>query len=360
VQVAKEKIAVILPNHLGDVTMATPALRALRRGRPEAEITGVVREELAPVLRANPALDRILTHRVYHARSWLARFARRLAVARELGAVDIVIVLPNSFSSALWALETRAPRRLGYARRGRALLLSDPVAPPRRNGRFAPVAMERYYLDLVSRLGCAAAGTELELHLEESAERECEALFARAGVQPGRPLVLIAPGAAFGSSKLWPARYFAEVARGLLSDGSQVALAHAPSEQRLADEIIAAVGPGLQSLGGAPMTLPLLKSAMARAQLLICNDSGARHVAAAFRVPALVLMGPTSLDYTNLNLARTRVLREPVDCAPCHLRVCPIDHRCMTRLLPARVLAEARRALGDADWRGDTELELRA
>jgi heptosyltransferase-2 len=99
---------------------------------------------------------------------------------------------------------------------------------------------------------------------------------------------------------------------------------------------------------------------LARAQLLICNDAGARHVAAAFEVPTLVLMGPTAVGYTNLNLKRTKILREPVACSPCQLKVGPIDHRCMTRILPARVRAEARDALQRTDWRGSVELELGA
>ena len=106
------------------------------------------------------------------------------------------------------------------------------------------------------------------------------------------------------------------------------------------------------------MSLSLLKSVLARAQLLICNDAGARHIAAAFELPTIVLMGPTAVGYTNLNLKRTKLMREPVECSPCQLKVCPIDHRCMTRLVPSRVLGEARAALSRPDWQGSVELEL--
>jgi lipopolysaccharide heptosyltransferase II len=354
----KEKIAVVLPNHLGDVVMATPALRALRRGRPEADITAVVRSSLTGVLGGSPNVDHVLAHDIYRRRGKLAQFAERARVARALRGVDTVLVLPNSFASALLALLSGARTRLGYARRGRSLLLTDPAPAPRVNGHFAPQAMERYYLELTRRLGAPDLGTQLELFLEPEAERECDSRFAAAGIGGARPLVCLAPGAGFGPSKLWPLAYVAELARALREDGADVALVHGPGEGALADEIARSAGVPLAILGGDSMSLSLLKSVLARAQLLVCNDAGARHIAAAFEVPTLVLMGPTAVGYTNLNLKRTKLLREPVECSPCQLKVCPIDHRCMTRLVPARVLGEARAALSQRDWQGSVELEL--
>jgi heptosyltransferase-2 len=357
VAVAKEKIAVVLPNHLGDVVMATAALRALRRGRPAAEITAVVRATLLGVLRGSPFIDHFVAHRIYERRGKLAQFRERMRTAEVLRGSDVVLVLPNSFASALLAFASGASVRIGYARRGRSLLLTDPVPAPRVNGRFAPLAMERYYLELARRLGAPDLGTQVELSLEPDSERECDARFAAAGIG-ARPLVCLAPGAGFGPSKLWPLEYVAEVARALRADGADVALVHGPGEQALAEEVCTRAGVGLAKLGGDSMSLSLLKSVLARARLLICNDAGARHIAAAFEVPTIVLMGPTAVGYTNLNLKRTKLMREPVECSPCQLKVCPIDHRCMTRLLPSRVLAEARAALSRRDWQGSVELEL--
>jgi len=359
VREASEKIIVVLPNHLGDVVMATPALRALRAGRPGAHITGLVRAPLDDVLGGLHSLDRLVGHAIYAKRGWLAQALARRELGRAQRGADLVVVLPNSFAAALLAWSTGAPQRIGYARRARSWLLSDALPAPRENGRFKPVAMERYYLDLVQSLGCPDRGTELELATEPRAERDCDALFARHGIRAGTPLVCLAPGAGFGPSKLWPLDYVAEVAGKLIAEGAQVALVHGPGEAALA-EAIRAKTPEIAPLGGDAMSLSLLKSVLARASLLICNDAGARHIAAAFAVPTLVLMGPTSIAYTNLNLRKTRLLREPVECSPCQRKVCPIDHRCMTRLLPERVLAEARAALASPDWRGSLDLELRA
>lgn len=352
-----ERIAVVLPNHLGDVVMATPALRALRRARPEARILGVVRQELAALLEGTPWLDALHPHPVYQTRSPLARLRARLRLARELGDSDVVLVLPNSFSSALLAALSRAPTRIGYRRGVRGWLLTEAIEPPRRNGRVIPIAMERAYLALLGPFGASSDDVRVELFESPEAGREAQELLGARALKPDRPLVSIAPGAAFGPSKLWPTAYYAKVARDLVGSGVQVALIHAPGEQALADAILAESGPGVASLGGEGMTLSLLKSVVRRSQLVICNDAGARHVAAAFGVAAIVLMGPTSLDYTNLNLGRTRILRTSFDCQPCQLKVCPIDHRCMTRLLPEAVSHEALAALRDPDWRGDLALE---
>ncbi len=357
----KGKIAIVLPNHVGDVVMATPALRALRCGFPEAEISALVRAPLAGLLGGCPWIDRLIGHEIYEGAGRWRQFWRRLAVGRGLKGASTVILLPNSLSSAFLALASGAPRRLGYARRGRDLLLTEAVAAPRGpDGHFVPVAMERYYLDLVSRLGCADTGTELELFTEAEAERACDDLFAEHGIRSGVPLVCLAPGAGYGPSKLWPPEYMAQVASALRDDGAQLALVHGPGEEELAEKIIDQAAGGIASLGGAGMSLSLLKSVLARAQLVLCNDAGARHVSAAFGVPTIVLMGPTSVAYTNLNLKRTKLMREPVDCSPCQLKVCPIDHRCMTRLRPERVLEEARAALSRSDWQGSVELELGA
>lgn len=355
-----DKIAVILPNHLGDVVMATAALRALRSARPEARILGVVRQELAPVLEGGPWLDALLPHAAYRTRNPARRLRVRMELARKLAGYDVVLVFPNSVSSALLAALSRAPTRIGYRRRARGWLLSEAVEPPRRNGRVVPIAMERAYLALLEPLGISSEDTRLELFCTPEAERQARELLRARGVSRDRPLVSIAPGAAFGPSKLWPTEHYARVARGLVGADVQVALIHAPGEQALADAILGAAGSGVVSLGGAGMTLALLKSIVQSSGLVLCNDAGARHIAAAFGVAAIVLMGPTSLDYTSLNLGRTRILRTAFPCQPCQLKVCPIDHRCMTQLRPEGVLQEALAALGDPAWSGDAALEAPA
>ena len=338
--------------------MATPALRALRRGYPDAEITLVVRRPMAPLLEGGEFHDQLLSHDIYAQQGRLSRFWARRQVGRQLRGFDTVVVLPNSWSGALLAWFSGARQRVGYARRRRDFLLTRAVPAPREAGRFTPVAMERYYLNLMLAIGCPDLGTQTELTASRESLAHCDVLFEQFGIRSGASLVCLAPGAGFGPSKIWPVEYAAEVASRLIDDGCQVALVHGPGEEALAEAILTGTQGRALSLGGEALTLDLLKAVLSRADLLICNDAGARHIATAFDVPALVLVGPTSIAYTNLNLKKTKLMREPVDCSPCHLKVCPIDHRCMTRLLPERVLAEARSALRDPAWQGDINLEL--
>ena len=139
--------------------------------------------------------------------------------------------------------------------------------------------------------------------------------------------------------------------------GASVVLVGTPAERKLSGKVLSAMKEPAVDLTGE-LGLGALKAVVRRSRVLICNDAGARHIAAAFGVPTLVLVGPVSISYTNLNLRRTRLLREDVECSPCQLKVCPIDHRCMTRLRPSRVLAEAKAALSDPAWEGSRELEL--
>ncbi len=173
----------------------------------------------------------------------------------------------------------------------------------------------------------------------EERERARKAL-ERCGVDEGRRLALLAPGASFGPSKLWPAESFAAVGDALVHRDFRVAVVGGPGERGLAERVAAAMRGEAAVLAGE-LDLGAFKAVVERAALLVCNDAGARHVAVAFGVPAVVLMGPTALEKTGLNLETIRVLTADVDCRPCYRRSCPIDHRCMTRIAPERVLEAA-------------------
>jgi heptosyltransferase-2 len=198
------------------------------------------------------------------------------------------------------------------------------------------VARERFVLDLVASLGCPERGTRLELFTTQEEEARTEQLLQSAGIRAGEPLVALAPGASFGPSKLWPAGSFARVADALAREGARVVIVGSPDEAALARSVVERMREGAADLAGA-LDLGGLKALLRRAALLVCNDAGARHVAVAFGVPCVVLMGPTSLEKTNLNLEGVRVFESDVECRPCYERSCPIDHRCMTRLEPEPV-----------------------
>ena len=165
---------------------------------------------------------------------------------------------------------------------------------------------------------------------------------------------MLAPGASFGSSKQWPADRFAHVGDALAAAGAEVLLVGSPAEGALAQQVAQRMRAQAHDVT-ATLGLGGLKALLRRARVLVCNDAGARHVAAAFGTPCVMLLGPTSLEKTPLNLERVRVLVADVSCRPCYLRTCPIDHRCMTRIGAEQAIDAALPALAaDAarSWHG--------
>jgi heptosyltransferase-2 len=210
------------------------------------------------------------------------------------------------------------------------------------------VSRERFVLDLVRTLECPERGTHLELFTTREEEARADRLLVERGLDLAVPTVALAPGASFGASKLWPAESFSQVGDAACEAGANVVLLGTREEVALADRVAAGMRGPASTLAGAT-DLGSLKAVLRRCRVLVCNDAGARHVAVAFGVPCVVLMGPTSLEKTGLNLDSVHVVETEVACRPCYKRVCPIDHRCMTRLEPARVSRAMLDLLGLVD-----------
>lgn len=343
-----QEILVRGPNWTGDVIMATPGFRALRSGFSEARLTLQLRPELLPLVAGAPWFDEVLPLES-HGKGTAALLREGWALrARHF---DLGICLPDSFSSALLMRLAGVGCIVGYRRNGRGALLHRRVAPPRTGGRRILIAREAHVLGLVEAAGCPSLGTELELHVTEAEDAEARQKLEDRGAREGDAIALLAPGASYGPSKVWPPTAFAEVGDALAAAGAKVVLVGTPAERRLSGQVLSAMKRPALDLTGE-LGLGALKAVVRRSRVLICNDAGARHIAVAFGVPCVVVMGPTALEKTNLNLERVKVLCADVDCRPCYLRECPIDHRCMTRVSAERVAQVALPALsGDAEQR---------
>ncbi|HET6303153.1 MAG TPA: lipopolysaccharide heptosyltransferase II [Myxococcota bacterium] len=329
------------PNWTGDVIMATPGFRALRAGFPEARLVLHLRPGLEALVAGSPWFDEVIPVESYQrGPAALVREAARLRGRR----FDLGVCLPDSFSAALLLRLAGVREVVGWRRGFRAALLHRAPTPPGDGGGRLLMPREEHVLGLVRALGCEARGTHLELFVTAAEEAQAAAALEAAGLDPAAPRALLAPGASYGPSKLWPAERFADVGDGLARAGAAVAVIGAPGERALAERVVAAMQQPAANLAGS-LSLGALKAAVRGARLLVGNDAGARHVAVAFGVPAVILMGPTALEKTGLNLDRVEVLSADVPCRPCYLRECPIDHRCMTRIEPERVLAAALPAL---------------
>jgi heptosyltransferase-2 len=332
-------ILVRLPNWVGDAVMATPVLRCLRLNYPRARIDVTCLPYVREVVEGASWFDNVIELPRRRKGISLRGQYRYLEQLRR-NQYDLALVLPNSFSSALFAFLSGAARRVGYDRQGRGLLLTDAVPAPREKGKFIPQPMADYYLGLCEKAGAVIGSKKTELFVDRESERRVEEVFARHKLGRKHTVVALAPGAAFGSSKLWNPNYFAQVADALAEQaGCDVLIVGGPNERFIAREIAAAARSKPANLVEEQMSLSLLKSIAKRCDLFITVDSGPRHFAVAFGKPVVVLMGATDPRYTNCNLEKTTlVTAQGIDCAPCQRKRCPTDHRCMTNINPAMVL----------------------
>lgn len=341
-----ERILVRGPNWLGDLAMSTPGFRALRGAFPDAHIALHAGEGLLPLLAGAPWFDEVLPVRSYHA-GWAALVGegRRLSGGAKY---DLGICIPDSWSSVLLMRIAGVREVVGHRQGGREWLLHRTVdtGTEKQKGRRRLVARERHVLELMGAVGAPALGTELELFTTSDEESRAEALWAETGLDAGLPCIGLAPGAGYGPAKQWPVASFARVGDSAAARGFQVVILGSPAEAGLGREVADAMEQRATVLAGR-LDLGTLKAAIRRLRALVCNDAGARHVAVAFGVPCVVLFGPTSVEKTDWNLERVRVVETDVDCRPCYERVCPIDHRCMTRLHPDRVTDALEHSLAE-------------
>jgi heptosyltransferase-2 len=322
--------------------MATPALRCLRLNFPRARIDVTLLPYVRQIIEGAPWIDSIIEiPRRRDGASVVAmhKYINQLRANRY----DLVIVLPNSVSSAVLAFLSGAKQRVGYDRQGRGLLLTDAVPAPREKGRFVPQPMVDYYLKLCQAAGAVGGSPKTELFVDEESERRADEFFSKHGIGRKGAVVALAPGAAFGSSKLWNPTNFAAVADSLAEQRNcDLLIVGGPNERFIAREIAAAAHVDIANLVEEGMSLSLLKSVAKRCDLFITVDSGPRHFAVAFDKPVVVLMGATNRAYTDCNLEKTAIVQAPdIDCAPCQKKRCPTDHRCMTQITPDMVISAA-------------------
>ena len=338
------KLALFLPNWIGDAVMATPALRALRDEYRDAEIVGVMRPYVADVLTGLDLLDRTMLHEPRGTRRDRrgGRFARQLRRER----FDLAVLFPNSLRSGWLAWISGAKRRVGFARDLRTCLLSEPLKP---KSKKTPNPVIDEYLRLAGYLGCDSSSRRMELAVTQSDEQQLARFWnAQDERLPSRGVVSLNPGGAFGAAKHWPTESFAKLAQRLTREqGKTVLVLCGPAERDEAREIVQrADDPHVISLAEEAPSLGLTKAAVKHSQLLVTTDSGPRHFAPPFGVPVVSLFGPTHIAWSHTYYARENALQIPINCGPCQQRVCPLEHhRCMRDLRVADVFDAATKLL---------------
>ncbi len=344
-------------NWIGDCVMSVAAVKELRRLYPEDQLTVAGYGRVTGLFEGQAFVDRVIA--LEHAGAW----ARIRLESRELRSSDRVLLFPNSFASALPAFLARVPNRLGYRTDGRSLLLTRGVRP--RSKRLG-YHQAFYYLDLIHQLGLSEVdyledrdyAPDIALEADESAIEKANSLLKKKRVDRGRPLVALNPGAAFGPAKRWFLDRYAAVADLLVEEeGAEILLIGSRSEVSLASQIEKQMRTSPRCLSGRTSVATLM-GLLSQCDLLLTNDSGPMHLAAALQIPQVALFGSTDEIATGPLCSSAVVIHKHVECSPCLLRECPIDLRCFDRITVDEVFKAAQGLLHSRFQDPDQNLEI--
>jgi heptosyltransferase-2 len=325
------KILVIAPAWVGDTVMAQPMFRLLHERHAHLVLDVLAPPFTLPLLSRMPEVRRGIVARLGHGE---LKLGERRRIARQLQSEHYAqaIVLPNSLKSALIPLLARIPLRTGFRGEMRYGLLNDlrPLderALPRMVQRFAALALERG-----ARLPHTLPPPRLAAHTPSSKKIDLNQILIK-----DKPLAVFCPGAEYGPAKRWPAKHFGALARKAADNGYQVWLVGSAKDAAIGAEIVRASAHTCINLCG-DTTLEEAIDIIAQAALVVSNDSGLMHVAAALERPLLALYGSSSPAFTPPLSPKARIVKIDIDCSPCFKRECPLGHfNCMRGLTPERV-----------------------
>jgi heptosyltransferase-2 len=335
-----KSIIIRMPNWIGDLVMATPILSDVRKAFPDAHITAMSRNPLCELLREDPDIDEVFC---FSKTSGFGRRSEKRDIIEKLrrGKYDLGILLTHSFSSAWWFWQGKVARRLGYDRNVRRLLLTDRVALPKKVAQQHLVVT---YKTLLEPLGIEVSNTRPRLYLADKELETAKTLLKQLGISSDKLLVGINPGAAYGSAKCWLPERFREVTQKLLEDEDVCVIYFGDqATASLVKEICQGLPSRVVNLAGLT-SIRELTALIKLCDVILTNDSGPMHIAAALGTSIVALFGSTNEIVTG-PYQTGKIIHKHVECSPCHQRVCPIDFRCMKRIETDEVLEALRAAL---------------
>lgn len=327
------RILIVAPSWVGDAVLAQPLFRRLKERHPGVAITVLAPPWVLPILGRMPEVDGTLENPFGHG---TLAFAERRRFAKSLaGRFDHAIVLPNSFKSALIPFLAGVPLRTGYTGESRFGLLND----RRRLDKTALPLMVERFAALAEPPGTPLVKPVPPPRLSVD-EGSLAATLARLELRANGSIAVFCPGAEYGTAKRWPAAYYAELAKDLVHEGRAVWLLGSPKDAGVGDEIVRLSGNACVNLCGRTK-LDDAVDLLSCADLVISNDSGLMHVAAALDRPMIALFGSSSPRFTPPLSTHARVIRLDLPCSPCFKRECPLKHfKCMMDLTPERLRSE--------------------
>jgi heptosyltransferase-2 len=325
------RLIVFAPNWLGDAVMALPSIADVRRALPDAVIDIAARASIAPLVPLVDGAGQAIL---------LENRAAGVEVVKA-GSYDTALLLTNSFNTALIARRAGVPARFGYRNEFRSFLLTRAIAPPTRVHQVA------YYQHLTTTLGFPPGASIPRLFIPHDLRVIGEERLTASGWDGQTPLVAVAPGAAFGGAKRWSASRFAATIDALARDSVQCVLIGASADAKAGIEVLSDVHTSLRPLNLIGATdLSTLAAVLVHCRVLVTNDSGAMHFAAALGTNVTAVFGPTNENETRpVGSGRMTVVHSDVWCRPCMLRECPLTHRCMTLVSTEAVVRDVRASL---------------
>jgi heptosyltransferase-2 len=352
-----ERVVVRGANWVGDAVMTVSALRELRRVLPRAHITLATRPWAKDIFDGADFIDDLLL--IDDKKRGVRSFFRQVRQWRAYR-FDLALLFTNSIESALVAFASRTPVRVGYSTQSRGEFLTHALdVPTWRDTRHEIY----YYLNIVNELeralGDDAQTNQLASHAEkrepqygldvsDARRAEATAILERHGADLSRPLVALCPGSTNSRAKRWHVERYAALADRLIEEaGATVIIIGAREELGVTNEVLAAMRQRPLVLTGET-SLAESTAILSLANLLVTNDTGPAHLASALNRPTLVIFGPTNPLTTRPFAPGSDIIRRPPDCAPCMLRDCPIDHRCMTAITTEDVFARCVALLAQA------------
>lgn len=331
------------PNWVGDAVMSLGAIRELRRLVGGARLAVAAKSWVAAIYEESGLVDEVVP---LERRAW--RDALDHARAIRAGGYDVAVLFQNAFQAALVARMARVPRIVGYGTERRGFLLTDVVAMPPDHRREH---QSRYYMNVVGGFERAFSGTDTvrperadcSLRVQPSTVALGWEVLENLGLPAGTPLVAVNPGATNSRAKQWLPDRFAAAAADLAGrHGATILVLGSDAEASTARAVIAALPDPSRAVDLAGRTtLRALIGILAASKALLSNDTGPAHLAGAIGVPTITIFGPTERFATEPLGIRAASVIHPVECAPCMLRDCPIDHRCMTGVSVAAVVSAA-------------------
>lgn len=334
-----KNIIIRMPNWIGDFVMATPILTDIRKKYPKAFITAMCRKPLGDLLAKDEDINEVFSFHKISFNLFRRKEEREITEKIKAGEFDLGILLTNSFSSAWWFYLGKVKRRIGYKTHCRNLLLNEKVSLPKNISQQHQVIT---YKELLKPLGVAISDSTPRLYLEDQEKKEALSLLKRQGYKEGKKLFVIHPGASYGSAKCWIPERFLEVSQAILENPEHyIVFIGNDATNAIIHEIAFKLNKNAINLAGKT-NLRQLSSIISLSTVLLTNDSGPMHIAAALNVPLIALFGSTNPIKTG-PYPHGEVICKKVVCSPCYERSCTKDFRCMNEITTKEVLEKLKK-----------------